>query len=683
MKKIFKDYLFNKHIFVYEDETHENALETLCALANLFGIRILSGYEFAEKAMIEQASRSIGINVPKPFYEGFPESVKQLTSDQLLFDQLLHYYKTYGMGYFDQAGHSVLENTIERICFKEKTQPKDFDIASVREAEVLLKETVTGLLSSTRPLSFAQFEVVVEYTREYGYRPEKIASKNTCIKLLCNTRDIYYSTFLTINDVIKLLDEISFSIYRNENIKKLNLKNTDRKLIAAVIDEITGRERFDISGCYEKKKVWCGLLHHIHYKAKNENGQLLLEAMRGDKNCSAYSAFEKKLAAGDAVGAAATLKELKGSAGMMRHLDHIVSRCASADEVRSVMKMADTGNNIVLLQLLVRYENELNRKYVQKRIFKFTKHDMLKVHIETKEEESRRRSQIKREYAALLWNTVKTNLEDNLKGKLGTVYIDPDMKNYALPLQENTSSGGFGVLARGSRIHIEDAKKLRAFTYWEKVNDIDLSVFGIDSYGRQEEFSWRTMAGKQSAEIVYSGDETSGYNGGSEYFDIDTELFKLKHPDTEYLIFCDNVFSGSPFSGCFCRAGYMNRDKADSGEIYEPKTVETAFTVNCNSTACYLFAIDLKKNDLIWLNMAKSGADRVAGETSLSFLTDYFNVTDTINVRSFFEMMASAVTDDPESADIIVSNKALKVRDGATLIREYDFEKMLAFMNGK
>ena len=51
MKKIFKDYLFNKHIFVYEEETHENALETLCALANLFGIRIVKGYEFAEKAM--------------------------------------------------------------------------------------------------------------------------------------------------------------------------------------------------------------------------------------------------------------------------------------------------------------------------------------------------------------------------------------------------------------------------------------------------------------------------------------------------------------------------------------------------------------------------------------------------------------------------------------------------------
>ncbi|MBQ3968483.1 MAG: hypothetical protein II688_07330, partial [Lachnospiraceae bacterium] len=187
MKKIFKDYLFNKHIFVYEEENHENALETLCALANLFGIRIVKGYEYAEKAMIEQASSSIGINVPKPFYEGFPESVKQLTSDQLLFDQLLHYYKTYGMGYFDQAGHSVLENTIERICFKEKTQPKDFDIVSVQEAEVLLKEMVTGLLASTRPLSIPQFELVTGYTREYGYRPETIASKNTCIKLLCKS----------------------------------------------------------------------------------------------------------------------------------------------------------------------------------------------------------------------------------------------------------------------------------------------------------------------------------------------------------------------------------------------------------------------------------------------------------------------------------------------------------------
>ena len=73
--------------------------------------------------------------------------------------------------------------------------------------------------------------------------------------------------------------------------------------------------------------------------------------------------------------------------------------------------------------------------------------------------------------------------------------------------------------------------------------------------------------------------------------------------------------------------------------------------------------------------------DRVAGATSLSFLTDYFDVTTTINVKSFFEMMAGTVTDDPKCADVVVTDKTIKVREGATLIREYDFEKMLALMN--
>ena len=38
--------------------------------------------------------------------------------------------------------------------------------------------------------------------------------------------------------------------------------------------------------------------------------------------------------------------------------------------------------------------------------------------------------------------------------------------------------------------------------------------------GNRREFSWRTMSRHQSGAITYSGDQTSGYLGGSEYFDI-------------------------------------------------------------------------------------------------------------------------------------------------------------------
>ena len=41
------------------------------------------------------------------------------------------------------------------------------------------------------------------------------------------------------------------------------------------------------------------------------------------------------------------------------------------------------------------------------------------------------------------------------------------------------------------------------------------------------QFSWRTMSERQSSAITFSGDQTSGYYGESEYFDIDKlkELF--------------------------------------------------------------------------------------------------------------------------------------------------------------
>ena len=298
---------------------------------------------------------------------------------------------------------------------------------------------------------------------------------------------------------------------------------------------------------------------------------------------------------------------------------------------------------------------------------------------------SRRRSEISEGQAKMLANRLMENLRANLKGRLGKVYIDPEIKRYALPIAENTSQGGFGVLTRGTRLPMQTEgkpiKKLRGFTYWEKVNDIDLSVFGIDSDGYRREFSWRTMAGNQSGAITYSGDETSGYNGGSEYFDIDLPNFRTMYPKMRYLIFCDNVYSALTFDKCICRAGYVLRDTESSGEIYEPKTVQSAYTVNCSSTFAYLFGVDLETEELVWLNMARNGSTHVAGNTDMNFITDYFHITEMINVYSFFEMMAAELTATEGEAEIIVTNKTISAKEGVEVIREYDTERMIQLMN--
>lgn len=684
MDLIFDNALFAKHILVNHDGKEPDAFHALFSLANLFNIRITSGQELASDDMIRIASQNIGIHVPTAFYLGFPQSVRALSPNELLFDQLFHYWHAAMNGELSEAGVSLFEEQFQRTAFKEATPIKDFTIVTEAQAWDLIDEMVEQLLSSTRPLSESQFELVREYVVECWQEPSNCASKDTAVKLLLQTRDRdpYFARFLELSDVIRIVDTINFEEYGSRNLRKLNLKNQDRKFITRLINFFFEEGQCNVIDCFEKKQDWVGLMHHIHYRPVNEAAQQFVEAIRGSENLSVYSQFEKQMLEADILGAAETLRKGKGSGAVLRKLNYILSRCQGQDNeaelVEKVMEMVRTDNAIILMQLIRSYSREED---FENRTFKFTKHNRLRIHEETDEEYSRRESQLAPWTRKWVCESLRKNLDEIFHNKLGKVYIDPAMEKAALPLQETTSSGGYGVMAKGSRIPIHCGKKIRAFTYWEMVNDIDLSVIGITEDDRQIEFSWRSMWGRQSQAVTFSGDQTRGYDGGSEFFDVDLEAFMQEYPKIEYLVFCNNVFSGTPFSNCVCRAGYMDRDILDSGEIFEPKTVATSFTITGETTFAYLFGIDLKNRELVWLNICRDSNARVAGTTGVAFLKDYFHETEILNMDNFFRMLASEVVDDPMEADIVVSDRTLTIPENAEQIHSYDFSRILALMN--
>ena len=107
MELTFVDYLFNRHYLVNDPNSPtENQAEIRLALGNIFNIRITSGADLLQRYMIREAEKIIGISVPRAFYQGFPESVRRLSKVELLVDQILHYFKTYGQGNFDEPGRT-------------------------------------------------------------------------------------------------------------------------------------------------------------------------------------------------------------------------------------------------------------------------------------------------------------------------------------------------------------------------------------------------------------------------------------------------------------------------------------------------------------------------------------------------------------------------------------------------
>ena len=66
----------------------------------------------------------------------------------------------------------------------------------------------------------------------------------------------------------------------------------------------------------------------------------------------------------------------------------------------------------------------------------------------------------------------------------------------------------------------------------------------------------------------------------------------------------------------------------------------------------------------------------------VDFLLELFHATDVIDVYSFFEMLVAELFSDPENAELIVINQSITAPEGVEVIREYDFERMIALMNG-
>ncbi|MBQ4269635.1 MAG: hypothetical protein IJB97_08315, partial [Clostridia bacterium] len=160
--------------------------------------------------------------------------------------------------------------------------------------------------------------------------------------------------------------------------------------------------------------------------------------------------------------------------------------------------------------------------------------------------------------------------------------------------------------------------------------------------------------------------------------------FKRQYPKVRYLIFCNNVYSCSSFKDCECRAGYMMRDEMDSGEIFEPKTVKSSFTIDCDSRFAYLYAIDLKEKEFVWLNVANDSNVNVAGTVDVTFVRRYLETTYVISVYDLIEMAATELVSSPKDADVIVSDDDTLVKnakDGVEVIHSYDFEKLVALMN--
>ena len=800
MKKVLESFLFSRHYLVGDGKTYPDAFETVFSLANLFGIRIVEGSALACKRMLLVAGEAMGVDVPRSFYQHFPESVSSLTPQRALFDQFRQYFFSYGLGIESPAGHPALEERFAHLAFRENVELKDFTILSPEEAEAKLRQAVDGLLASSRPLRKDQYQVALAYIKAHSYFPDHCACKDTAIQLILDTGSSAFADFIALPDVIRLSDilqerrnqlmlknialwicngktryedaasandalrlwklteklksqhsascelilsgagvyhsfpddlpgldflmkfleetklpsmtvqtkqehmELKSFIRKQKNRGKdgrnLNLGHRDKQILGQVLDRKLSHGKPDIAVCCEKQQLWRCLLGHIHYAPKTQTAERFVRALWSGPNQSAYARFEAAMRERQVIQATDVLCREKGPSSLMRHFRFILSRCKSLEEVNYVCDHLGSENLILLIQLLMHYD-EYHQFRSQNRVFRFVRMNKMCIHREKEWERLRRKSFLPEELIDELPFMLRKALEKNCDGRFGKVYVDPEIVNIPLPLQEATASGGYGVMPKGTVFHLKKRQIVRAFLYWEGAQDLNISAVALtESGGRVRTFNWQTMYCGPRNSILYSGDQTSGAEGGSEYLDVDIQSTLRQFPEMRYLVIEANLYrlpswyydqpsesdEKSPaqktFDDCECRAGFMQRDRSASGAVFEPKTVQTNFRITGSSTHSYLFAIDLWNCTLIWLNL-QPDSDQSVPDASHEFLLPYLKTQRIMNMYDFFCLMADELTDDPMEAELIVSDTAVPCRPDCEVIHSWDTVRVLQLMNLK
>ncbi|OWA37419.1 hypothetical protein B9G55_05005 [Saccharibacillus sp. O16] len=252
---------------------------------------------------------------------------------------------------------------------------------------------------------------------------------------------------------------------------------------------------------------------------------------------------------------------------------------------------------------------------------------------------------------------------------LGRVYIDPQLAQIPVPFSGRSASASLRPLPRGSRVAIPEGDILRLFCWWSNIKDgdkdrrrvdIDLSLVLLDQqWSHVQTLSFYNLKESFGA---HSGDITNAPKGASEFIDLNVPNV-LKQTRARYALVQVACFTGQAISELpECLAGLMVRHDSQSGDVYDPRTVESRFDLTVDAQQAVPFAVDLWERQLIWMDAVPKNRSFLitAGTnmTGLELLGRAFSDVRRTTLAELYTLHAEArgtLTDRQEEADTVFS----------------------------
>ena len=575
-----------------------------------------------------------GVNVNhEVLYPGFPLVVDD-NSISSYTDAMIYYITGKLPGEYLDDGS---DEEIERPILNEFCDLTELKIIFETEAEDVISDYFESLLKGITSWSDDQKSLYLAYIKdnpdlEISVFPRN--KENLC--WLAKETPINLDNVLkTATDILRYIVALSDGdITLSENTRFKRMSRSMRKKILRLIDRLPSSALEDM---YKYRSRWIRVAEFLHpgdYDSVYPNAYKLFSKLRNkeDKDLCFMSRYEKLYAAKDYVECAKLLTKRPGE--FARKLDALIRNAENPEDILDIFSKENVGSEVSLPVLLQLREHFLERtEATTLRNFSIKGKLLKNVTIE---------NNLLPLSKELVSKTVE-HVEKSIMGNIATkefqlteedkIFIMPEMFDIMMPDNSmRSASSSIKPLSKGSKIKVGEGKCLRFFTHWKNMDDdhyngrvdIDLAINIYSEDGKHlHEFSWRDRGShKLRDSLAFSGDVTDAPNGASEFIDVDLNTLDVK--DARYIIVTNNIYTcQNGFNEIHeCFSGVMIREDLRSGEIFEPKTVDTMASLtaeNCNFAAS--FAYDIKENVLIWIDSNLKYRSHIAGEQTDSMFS--------------------------------------------------------------
>ncbi|MBQ7058215.1 MAG: TerD family protein [Firmicutes bacterium] len=622
----------------------------------------------------------------KPMYKGFPEEVAQKNEVELFFNAIVHYVTD---GHWMPASEKK-----ERLPLYETTAETELGLGTEED----IREIAKNLLGSKTSLSEQDKDDLKAIIAEQGIEnclPDQIPMKEILalfsqflLKEFWNrTPDelavLLQPYFQTATDVLRLIAALSDSdISLAESPRICRLSRRERRMIMDLLAGI----RNPLEDMFRYREEWIRAGERIHPgEYQNEKYAAIRECFRKIRNNERPLFFggqvEQLLLSGDTLAAAKLLMSRPGE--FVRRLDVLLRRTKEEEKQEEILDLFEqVGDKVsvpVLLQAMTHFDYRDDNEI---RVF-FPKGMLAKaMGIRNDLKSLNPLSMLRVRTAGVCRDLLRKQFRE--RPPMGKVFISEDIKNYPVPFSQRSASSGAKLLLRGSQVPIDgDIRTIRAFVHWTNLDDSkdDSSRMDIDLSAAFYDRDWQyvthisyTQLRDGRIEAYHSGDIVNGGpasgEGVAEFLDVDIDKVAEVAP---YVVFQVYNYTEQSFKTMpNVRFGWMYREKPESGEIFEPRTVKNLFHLSADSTVVIPAILDCLKRKLIWCDIIKPGRNEYFGNnlesnfhgvTAIGYAMTHLRKPMLDDLIRLNAQARGEITNDRDEADIIFdTNTDLPVR---------------------